>query len=98
MASLKENNLYTLLPVASVPTGHTTIGSRWVYKVKADDLHKGRVVVLGWGRLPGVDFDSTFAPVCRLQSIRIVLVIAAEYTLECWQLDYNTALYLGIQR
>ena len=33
----------------------------------------------------------TFAPVSRLQSIRVVLAMAAEYTLECWQLDYNTA-------
>ncbi|CAN0562946.1 unnamed protein product, partial [Laminaria digitata] len=91
MASLKKNNVYTLLPATSVPAGHKIIGSRWVYKVKADNSHKGRVVVLGWGQLPGIDCGSTFAPVCRLQSIRMVLAIAAEYNLECWQLDYNTA-------
>ena len=91
VASLKKNNVYTLLPMTAVPTGHKIIGSRWVYKVKADNSHKGRVVVLGWGQLPGVDCGSTFAPVCRLQSIRMVLAIAAEYNLECWQLDYNTA-------
>ena len=47
MASLKKNNVYTLLPVTSVPAGHKIIGSRWVYKAKADNSHKGRVVVLG---------------------------------------------------
>ena len=91
MASLKNNYVYTLLPAASVPAGHKIIGSRWAYKVKADKSHKGRVVVLGWGQLPGIDCNSTFTPVCRLQSIRMMLAIAAEYILECWQLDYYTA-------
>ena len=82
----------TLLPATSVPAGHKILGTRWVYKVKVDNSHKGRVVVLGWGQLPGIDCDSAFAPVCRLQNIRIVLVIATENSLECWQLDYNTAV------
>ena len=86
MARLKKNNVYTLLPATSVPAGHKIIGSRWACKVKADNSHKGRVVVLGWGQLPGIHCGSTFAPVCRLQSIRMVLAIAAEYNRECWQL------------
>ena len=91
VASLKKNNVYTLVPATAVPAGHKIVGSRWVYKVKADKSYKGRVVVLGWGQVPGVDYGGTFAPVCRLQSIRMVLAIAAEFDLECWQLDYNTA-------
>ena len=91
VASLKKNNVYTLVPATAVPAGHKIIGSRWVYKVKADISYKGRVVVLGWGQVPGVDCGGTFAPVCRLQSIRMVLAIAAEFGFECWQLDYNTA-------
>ena len=83
MASLKKNNVYTLLPATSVPIGHKIIGSRWVYRIKADDSKKGRIVVLGWGQVPGRDCGSTFAPVCRLQSIRMVLAIVAEYNLEC---------------
>ena len=62
-----------------------------MYKVKADKSYKERVVVLGWGQVSGVDFGSTFGPVCRLQSICMVLAIAAEFDFECWQLDYNTA-------
>ena len=61
VASLKRNKVYTLLPMTAVPTGHKIIGSRWVYKVKADNPYKGRVVVLGWGQLPGVDCSRTFA-------------------------------------
>ena len=91
VASLKKNNVYTLVPATAVPAGHKIIGSRWMYKVKADKSYKGRVVVLGWGQVPGVDCGGTFAPVCRLQSIRMVLAIATEFDFECWQLDYNTA-------
>ena len=79
------------MPATAVPTGHKIISSHWVYKVKADKSYKERVVVLGWGQVPGVDFGSTFAPICRLQSICVVLAIAAEFDFECWQLDYNTA-------
>ena len=77
--------------VTAVPTGHRIIGSRWVFKVKADKSYMGRVVVLGWGQILGVDCGGVFAPVCRLQSIRMVLAIAAEFDFECWQRDYNIA-------
>ena len=66
-------------------------GSRWVDKVKTDNSHKGRGVVLGLGQSPGIDSGSISAPVCRLQSIRMVLAKAVEHNLKCWQLDYNTA-------
>lgn len=39
----------------------------------------------------GIDCGSTFAPVCGIRSIRMVLAVAARYDLECWQLDINTA-------
>ena len=55
VANLKKNNVYTLVPATAVPAGHKIVGSRWVYKVKADKSYKGRVVVLGWGQVPGVD-------------------------------------------
>ena len=48
MESLKKNNVYTFLPATSVSAGHKIVGSRWVYKVKADNSRKGRVVGLGW--------------------------------------------------
>ena len=48
VASVKNNNVYTLLPAISVPTGrHKIIGSGWVYNVKADNSRKGQAVVMG---------------------------------------------------
>ena len=62
-----------------------------MYKTKANSSYEAGVVVQGWGQVPGVDCCSTFTPVCRIQSIRMILALAAKYDLECWQLDYNTA-------
>lgn len=66
VASLKKNNIYILLPVISVPKRNNVVCIRRVCKVKANDSHKGRVVVLGWGQSPGIDCGSTYDPVCRL--------------------------------
>ena len=41
--------------------------------------------------MPGIDCGSLVTPICRLQSIRMVLAISAEDNRERWQLDYNTA-------
>ena len=67
------------------------VDSRWVNKIKADDLFKSRLVVLGWAQVPGIDCGGTFAPVCRLQSICMMLAIAAELDYEVLMLDVQTA-------
>ena len=69
------------------------VGSKWVYKVKADNTHKARLVAKGWNQVPGRDCGGTFAPVCRLQSIRMMLAIAAEMNWEVVQLDVKTAFF-----
>ena len=90
VASLEKHSVYELVPIPSVPNRRKLVGTRWVYKVKADGVHKGRLVVLGWSQVPGIDYGSTFAPVCRLQSIRMVLVITAELDYEVYMLDVQT--------
>ena len=78
IASLKKRGVYELVPITSVSNGRNVIGTRWVYKIKADGVYKGRLVELGWSQVFGIDCGGIFAPVDRLQSIRIVLAIAAE--------------------
>ena len=56
------------------------------------------MVAQGWNQVPGQDCGSTFAPVCRLQSVRKVLAIAAEMDWEFRQLNVKTAfLYADIE-
>eukprot|EP00903_Cladosiphon_okamuranus_P005795 g5742.t1 len=98
MASLRERKVFKLVPRAAVPFGHKRIKSKWVFKRKADGSHKGRLVAQGWNQVPGLDCGSTFAPVCRMQSLRLVFCIAAEFNLRLDQLDVSTAfLYADIQ-
>ena len=52
---------------------------------------KGRVVVQGWGQVPGIGCDCTYAPVCHIQSIRMALAIAAHENWGVLQLDVQTA-------
>ena len=91
MDSLKQHHVYDLVPSTSIPAGQRAVGSRWVYKIKADKTFKGRLVVQGWGQVAGVDCGGTFAPVCRIQSIRMVLTTAVELDWDILQLDVQTA-------
>ena len=67
------------------------VGSRRVHKIKADDLFKRRLVVLGWAQVPGIDCGGTFTTVCRFQSIRMTLAIAADLDYGMLMLDVETA-------
>lgn len=60
MGSLRAHKLYDLVPITSIPPGQKTISSRWVYKIKADNSFKGRVVVPAWGKVSGRDFMEAF--------------------------------------
>ena len=91
IASLEKHGVYELVPITLVPNGRKVADARWAYKIKADGVYKGRLVMLGWSQVPGIDCGGTFAPVCRLQSIRMVLAIAVELGYRVYMLDVPTA-------
>ncbi|CAM9284251.1 unnamed protein product, partial [Sphacelaria rigidula] len=70
-------------------------GTRWVFKVKADGRFKARLVVQGWAQRHGLDCGSTFAPVCRLESQRLLLAIATAKNWPILALDIQTAFLNG---
>jgi hypothetical protein len=72
------NDVWTLVPR---PSDHNILGTKWIFKNKSDKhgiviKNKARLVALGYTQIEGIDFDETFAPVARLESIRILLSIA----------------------
>nr|MBN8156972.1 hypothetical protein [Vibrio vulnificus] len=78
------------------PTDRKVIGVKWVFrtKVNADgsiNKHKARLVVKGYAQIYGVDFSDTFAPVARLETIRLLLAIAAQKGWTVFQLDVKSA-------
>ncbi|CAN0569747.1 unnamed protein product, partial [Laminaria digitata] len=76
LASMSKHDVYELIPA---PKGRKIIGSMWVFKVKPDGLYKSRFCAQGFSQVAGTDFGSTYAPVCRIPSVRIVLAIAASH-------------------
>ena len=75
--SLLTLGVFERTPLSKVPPGTKLLGTTWVFKLKPTGLFNGRVVVQGWSQVPGVDCGGTYAPVCRLQSIRMLLAVVA---------------------
>lgn len=91
MNSLKEHDVFDLVPITNIPKGEKAIGSRYVFKQKADNTFKARLVVQGFSQRPGIDYGQSFAPVCRIGSQRVVLGIACEHDWLIYQLDVQVA-------
>nr|GFB11685.1 retrovirus-related Pol polyprotein from transposon TNT 1-94 [Tanacetum cinerariifolium] len=73
---------------------------KWIYKVKLDELggilkNKSRLVARGYRQKEGIDFEESFAPVARLEAIRIFLAYAAHKNMVVYQMDVKTAFFNG---
>ena len=82
------------------PKCHTIVGTRWVFCNKLDDLgavirNKARLVAQGYRRHEGIDYDETFAPVARLEAIRIFLAYAAHKKFKAFQVEVKSAFLNG---
>ncbi|RLN39601.1 hypothetical protein C2845_PM01G10330 [Panicum miliaceum] len=97
MKSIEENKTWSLI---ELPAGHKPIGLKWVFKVKRDEhgaivKHKARLVAKGYVQRPGIDFDEVFAPVARLESVRLLLAVAAQEGWEVHHMDVKSAFLNG---
>ncbi|GJU91076.1 retrovirus-related pol polyprotein from transposon TNT 1-94 [Tanacetum coccineum] len=86
------NYVWDLVPL---PKNHTVIGTKWVYRNKLDEngivsRNKARLVAQGYNQQEGIDYDETYAPVARLESIRILLAIACANDFKLYQMDVKT--------
>nr|GFB99121.1 retrovirus-related Pol polyprotein from transposon TNT 1-94 [Tanacetum cinerariifolium] len=73
---------------------------KWIYKVKLDELggilkNKARLVARGYRQEEGIYFEESFAPVARLEAIRIFLAYAAHKNMVVYQMDVKTAFLNG---
>ena len=74
---------------------------KWVFRTKLNvdgsvDKHKSRLVVKGYAQIFGVDYFDTFAPVARLDMIRLLLALAAQLGWKVYQMDVKSAVLNGI--
>ncbi|GJS48195.1 retrovirus-related pol polyprotein from transposon TNT 1-94 [Tanacetum coccineum] len=72
------------------------IALKWIYKVKLDEYgdvlkNKARLVAKGYQQDEGIDFEESFAPVSRIEAIRIFIANAASKNMTIYQMDVKTA-------
>ena len=91
MDSVQQHDVYKLVSISSVPKEEKIIGSCFVFTQKANGRFKARLVVQGHVQEPGIDYGRSYAPVCRVGSIRTLIVIACEHGWHLWQMDVVVA-------
>jgi len=97
LQAIHENQTWE---ISDLPKGQKAIGLKWVFKVKRDPAgnivkHKARLVVKGYAQTQGVDFDEVFAPVARLETVRLLLALAADGQWEVHHMDVKSAFLNG---
>jgi hypothetical protein len=83
------------------PVHNKVIGVKWIFKTKLNadgsiNKHKARLVVKGYSQEPSIDFTETFAPVSRLDTIKLLLALAAQNGWHIFQLDVKSAFLNGV--
>ncbi|KAK8921903.1 hypothetical protein KSP39_PZI020234 [Platanthera zijinensis] len=82
------------------PKDHNIIGTKWIFRNKLDESgvivkNKARLVAKGYRQEEGIDFDQTFAPVARLEKIRMFLAYTAYQGFKVYQMDVKSAFLNG---
>ena len=95
--SIEKNDTWDLV---ELPVGVKPIGLKWVFKIKRNadgsiSKYKARLVAKGYVQKHGIDFDEVFAPVARVETIRLIIALAASNGWEVHHLDVKTAFLHG---
>ncbi|KAK8534118.1 hypothetical protein V6N12_047515 [Hibiscus sabdariffa] len=85
----ERSNVWTLV---DRPQDKSIIGTKWVFRNKLDESgnivrNKARLVAQGYTQEEGIDFDETYAPVARMEAIRMLIAFACHHEFKIFQMD-----------
>ena len=97
LLQFQRNNVWTLVPRLE---GEHIIGTKWIFRNKTDEegnviRNKARLVAQGYFQMEEVDYDETFAPVARMESIKILLALTRHLKFKLYQMDVKTTFLNG---
>ncbi|GJS83640.1 putative ribonuclease H-like domain-containing protein [Tanacetum coccineum] len=97
LLQFKLQQVWTLV---DLPNGKRAIGTKWVYRNKKDERgivikNKARLVAQGYTQEEGIDYDEVFAPVARIEAIRLFLAYASFKDFVVYQMDVKSAFLYG---
>ncbi|GJS55474.1 putative ribonuclease H-like domain-containing protein [Tanacetum coccineum] len=97
---LLQFKLQQVWVLVDLPNGAKVIGTKWVYRNKKDERgvvirNKARLVAQGYRQEEGIDYDEVFAPVARLEAIRLFLAFASYMGFIVYQMDVKSAFLYG---
>nr|GEZ91394.1 retrovirus-related Pol polyprotein from transposon TNT 1-94 [Tanacetum cinerariifolium] len=104
VSAQEELNQFARLKVwrlVSRPEGKFVIKTKWIFKNKKDESsfvirNKARLVAVGYSQQEGINYDETFAPVARIEAIRLFLAYATHKNFAVFQMDVKTAFLNAI--
>lgn len=97
ISSIEKNGTWEL---TDLPPTKSSISVKWVFKTKTNldgsvNKYKARLVAKGYTQKEGEDFNEVFAPVSRLDTIRLIISLAAQNGWKLFQMDIKSAFLNG---
>ncbi|GJS32796.1 putative ribonuclease H-like domain-containing protein [Tanacetum coccineum] len=97
---LLQFQLQKVWTLVNLPNGKRAIGTKWVFRNKKDERgivvrNKARLVAQGYTQEEGIDYDEVFAPVARIEAIRLFLAYASFMGFIVYQMDVKSAFLYG---